>query len=238
MGLRKDFLVHKNKTVESFGFVREDISRLNASIENLKGLAADAGLRISNTDNGVLNLRRDIEKCTADISVQHSNFVSLNSKIYQITGPINNALDSMKFLKNRVDVFSSRIAANNKNVLRKLSSHEKSIREIVAKSRQQASNNKKLNSMLNESVIEAKKLRNYLNRRLRTVNKKEKELETKLKSQRKTISVLGNKLKRQKVIRKLLTKKTVRKKGMPRKTIKKIITPTKIVTETVTPIKK
>src|SRR3989338_9700184 len=90
LGLRKDFLVHKRKTIESFKLVRDDISTLDGSINNLKNTLVSVESRISNIYNETLNLRDAIGQNASEINAQRSHNANMQSKIEQINKSISN----------------------------------------------------------------------------------------------------------------------------------------------------
>lgn len=228
MGLRKDFLIHRRRTVESFKFVKADISSVNNSIENLKNMLASLESRISSLDMGAADLRKSIEKCSLDISLQQNNNLNLLSKIDTIHKSILNTTNTAVSIKNKI----GGIVANNQKTSKKISANNDSIKNLSLKSKKQTATNRKLSSASNQAQKEIKKIRNFLNRRLRTVNRKNSELEITIKKQKKRIISLNKKIEGKKLA-KAIKKKTKRLTPITKKTTKKIITPKKTIVEVV-----
>lgn len=228
MGLRKDFSIHRRRTVESFKFVKADISSVNNSIENLKNMLASLESRVSSLDMGAADLRKSIEKCLLDISLQQNNNLNLLSKIDAISKSILNATNTAVSIKNKI----GDIVANNQKTSKKISANNDSIKNLSLKSKKQTAINRKLNSASNQSQKEIKKIRNFLSRKLRTVNRKNAELEITIKKQRKRIISLNKRIEGKKLA-KAIKKKTKRLTPITKKTTKKVITPKKTIVEVV-----
>ena len=217
MGIRKDFLMHRRKTVESFRYVRGDISAISTSINNLKDLVSSIESRISVIDSEMPELRKSIEKNTAETAMQHNQSLSIQSKIEQISKSISNALDAIASVRNGVNS----ILSSQQRISNSISSHQKSISKIVADFKNQSLKNKQVNSSLKKTKDGIKKLKNLLHRRVKSQQKKISELSARIKARKSKKPA-----------------RIVKKKITPRKTIKKTITPKRIVTETTTPKKK
>ena len=161
MGLRKDFLVHKKKTVDSFRFVRADISSININIENMKSMLTSMELRISALDNKVTVLRKELDKCLSDINVQQNNYLNIYSKIEYISKSISSIVTAMTSLKNSI----SKIASSNRNIVKDTSSNRNAIKKLFSISKMQSLKNKQVNSELKKSRAEIKKFKNSINKR-------------------------------------------------------------------------
>lgn len=237
MTIRRDFLIHRRKTVESFQLVRTDISSINTNIEHIKNTLASMELKISTFDNEHIVLDRF-----------QKNIEDFESKIDIINKSFEETKTGLNSLKEDID----NIMPENQDISSGLSKNSRSINKILSRIKTQTAKNRKLGSSVRKSQEEIdrlkkkvlkmsrfgtalresqegiKKLRNLLNRRLGTVKKTETELETKLKSQRKRSIQLNKKIELEKS-----AKKT--KKRVP---TKKIITSTKIKKTTIKPIKR
>ena len=161
MGLRKDFLIHKKKTVDSFRFVRADISGININIENMKSMLTSTELRISALDNKVTVLRKELDKCLSDINVQQNNYLNIYSKIEYISKSISSIVTAMTSLKNSI----SKIASSNKNIVKDTSSNRNSIKKLFSISKMQSLKNNQVNSELKKFKAEINKLKNSINKR-------------------------------------------------------------------------
>ena len=102
MGLRKDFLVHKRKTVESFRFVKADVSSLNANVENIKNMLVHADSRISALETEAYNLKSLIDKCLYNIDAQNSNSLNIVSKIENAGKSLGNLVETISSFKNKI----------------------------------------------------------------------------------------------------------------------------------------
>lgn len=228
MGLRKDFLIHKAKTIESFLLARADISSINNSMEHLKIHVSSVESRILVIDNEVLNLRKLLDKCISDLSMQQMGNLSLMTKIDSVSKSIGEMADNIGSFRNKVD----NILSKNSGLSRQINSQNNSIKKLLPKSSKQSLEIRKLNSALKKSQQDIKKLRNLMDRKLKTAKRADKEIESTVKSQRKRIAQLNKKVDSKKpvgkrVIRKIVAK-TVKKKIIVKKYPKKISKTSKI----------
>ena len=161
MGLKKDFLIHKKKTVESFRFVRADISSININIDNLKSMLASMELRISALDNKVTVLRKEIDKCLSDINAQQDNYLNIHSKTEHIIKSISDVATAATSFKSSIN----KIVSNNKQILKDISSNRSAIKKLFLISKTQSLKNNQVNSELRKSKAEIKKLKNSINKR-------------------------------------------------------------------------
>ena len=237
MSLRRDFLVHKRKTVESFRFVRSDISGINAALEHIKNSISSLDSKLASVDIEAGNLKRFVEKCASDIGIQENYNLSIQSKIDVVNKLISETVSTLGSFKSSINDVLGKILSRNQQTSNKISSYDKSIKKLFVNSKKQSLRNKQLTSSLKQNQEESKKLRNLLNKKLKTYQRKENEIESKIKHQRKLISLLNNKIEGKKWVRKIV-KRTITKKITPRKTVTKTVTPKKTVTETVTPKRK
>lgn len=273
LGIRKDFNVHKRKTVESFGLVRADISSINANIEQIRNSLASVEARIITLGTDIGGLRNSIDRCSSDINAHETAHSDMNSKIESIDESIGGINESISTAVAKIASFKSRvdsIASRNGTLLRGLSGNSQAIKRVlprlnkqslktrkigsdlrkargeIEKSKRRHAKARKLAPVVRESQDQITKVKNLINRKLRTIKKRDTELELTIKRQRRRILELNRKIEGKKIarraagkiIRKTAPKKRVVKKILPRKTIKKTITPKKTVTETTTPKKK
>lgn len=109
MGLRRDFLVHKGKTVESFNLVRADISSIN----------------------------NRVDKFSAEISQQNNQNFAIASKIENVGDSIRNVAAALDSFKNKLnDILSkSRLQSlkisSLENAVRKSQKDSKKIRKLL-----------------------------------------------------------------------------------------------------------
>lgn len=163
MGLRKDFLIHKRKTVESFRFVRADISSINVNIENMKSTLASIESRISALDNKVAVLWKETDKCLTDINVQQNNYLGIYSKIGHISKSVSAVAAAMTPFKDSIN----KIASSNKQIVKDMSSNQNSIKKLFSISKTLSLKNNLTNSALTKSQLEVNKIRNLLNKKLK-----------------------------------------------------------------------
>ncbi len=168
LGLRKDFLIHKSKTVESFRLVRADISGIDIHIEHLKNMLASAESRISAIGNQVLILGKSIDKFSSDIQMQQSSSLIIQSKIEGINKSISNSIESISSLNNGISGMLSR----QQEASKRISSHDATIKKLLSMSKIQSVKEKQLNSEFKKSHIEIKKLRNFISQNLKKIDKK------------------------------------------------------------------
>ena len=67
LGLRNEFLVHKRKTVESFRFVRADVSDIMISLEHIKNMLLTLESKASLMDSNSADLKNTLDKYLSDI---------------------------------------------------------------------------------------------------------------------------------------------------------------------------
>ena len=219
MGLRRDFLIHKRKTVESFTFVKADISSINLNIEHIKNVLASIESRISGIENDASSLRVSIEKCSSDINLQKNNSLILWSRIENIDKSIGSAVATVYSFKDKIDG----IISKNQQMSSSISKNNESIKNISLRLSKQSLATRKLNSALRLSQKENQKLKNLLNKKLKTVKRADSELEKRLKSQKARIVKLNRKIEGKKVARRTsrLSIGKVKKKTAPKRKIRK-----------------
>ena len=230
LGLRKDFLIHRKKTIDSFQMVRADVTSISLSLETIKNMLSSIESRISGLESEALGMRQSLERCSSGISMQQAESLSIQSKIEGINGSIQNAVAKVNSFKGRV----GSLVSKSQQISRAVSKNSNSIKKMLPRLRKQSLQARKLKSALRVSQEEAKKLRNLINRKLRTAKRADSELEKKLRSQRTRIAQLNRKIEGSKVARRIV-RKIIKKKTTPKKTIKKTITPKKTITKTITP---
>lgn len=218
MSFRKDFLEHKKSTVESFNLVSNDISNLHAHFMNLKSVVTSVDSRLVAVENSLSSLRELVDKCVEDINLQRSNDLVITSTIKDANNSIseiNNKLGSLRStLMTRLNSFDnrlSRLVKNNRKLSKSVTLNTNSMKKLLPRTRNLSLTARKLGSGLREAKDEARKLRNLLNRKLRTVKRADLELETRLKSQRRRMAQLNNKIEGKKTKR--ATRRTARKAG-------------------------
>ena len=221
MGLRKDFSVHKRKTIESFELVKADISGISLEIESLKNIIASFGSRISAIDNELLNLSRNAS----------SNNLSISSKIDRRSSSMSDAIAAVNTLRNGINIISSNYQRMSKN----MSGNKNSIKKLELKSKAESLRAGKLGYSLKKSQKETKKLKNILKISSRRAKSADSGLVKRIVSQQKRIVQLNRKIEGKKDIRKSVSRKKIRRKATPRKIITRKITPKKKVTTIKTP---
>ena len=257
MGLRKDFLAHRNKTMESFNLVSADISNINLNLVNLRTMLASVEDRISDFSGKIQKLNDTLDKCGADISLQRSNEAVVTSTINDMNDSISEINESLKLhektLSGRLSSFEERLddfASGSKVVSQKVASNTDSLKKLLPRSKSQSIQGKKMNSALKESQDSNRKLRNLLNRKIKSANRADAEFESKLRGQRRKMSQLNRKIElsagrkvsvgrsARRTARKTTVKtsgrKVITKKITPKKTVTTIKTPKRTVTKTVT----
>ncbi|MBI2653118.1 hypothetical protein HYX00_06640 [Candidatus Woesearchaeota archaeon] len=211
MGLRKDFLVHKRKTVESFRFVRDDIASVNAAIQHLKDAIHSIESRLSVTINEIISLKKGIDKCLLDIEVHNNIKNDIQSKIESINKSIANTIPALSSLGSGI----KNVLLRQQGISKSVSIHSSSLKKFQK---------------------EINKIKNLLNQKIKTVKRKDAELESKLRNQRKIILNLNKKIGGRRIIKKKLTpKKTIKKIITPKRIVTETTTPTK---KTITEIKR
>jgi len=260
MGLRKDFLAHKNKTMESFNLVSADISNINMNLVSLRTMLASVEGRISDFSGKIQKLNEALDKCGSDIALQRSNEVVVTSTINDINSSISEISENLKSyettLSGRLGAFEKTLddfASDNRIVSQKVTSNTNSLNKIIPSSRSQSVQIKRTGSALKESQNNLRKVRNLIGKNLRSIKRADAEFEAKLRSQRKRMAQLNRKIELNagrkvsarrvsgRTTRKTTTKPAARKviteKITPKKTVTTIKTPKRTITKTVTPKK-
>lgn len=206
MGLRKEFLTHRSKTVESFSFVRADISSLSLRIQTLKDMIALIESRMSKVDMETVGLGKSIDKIVSDANLQQVNTQNSLSKV----GTIDDSLGELTAT---------------------VASIKKSLKTLLSKSRAQSLKSRQFSSNIKKSQKEIKKTKNLLTRKLKAASRKNVELESRIGRQRTIILALNRKIEAKKPVqkKKVSTKKVI----TPTKKIftKKTETPKKTIIE-------
>ena len=219
MGLRKDFLIHKRRTIESFIFVKSDVSGILANIEHIRKVLASLDMRISALDNEMALLRSIADRFSSDISMQQSNSQNMVSEIESVKKSLANSAKAIGLSEDKTED----ALFKNQALSRKIISQEKLIKGLLSGSKLQYSAGRKLSSELRIYKGDISKIKNLLNRKLSTVKKKDSELEAKIKSQRGTIASLNRKIEGKKAARKPSAIKSAKKKIAPKKAAPKKI---------------
>ena len=73
MGLRKDFLVHRKNTIESFGLVRRDIDNLNFKLDNANNIVSTLEMKMPEVVNEISNLHNKIDDINKSIMSHDKN---------------------------------------------------------------------------------------------------------------------------------------------------------------------
>lgn len=191
MGLRKDFLIHKRKTVESFRLVRADISSININIEHIRNMLSSMESRVSTLGNEVSSMHKALDKCSADINMQQNNNLNIQSRIEDINKSISSAVAKVSSFKDNIN----NIIFKNQKISKRVTANNNLAKKLLSKSKTQSLKNIQLNSAIRNSQEEIKKIKNFLNRKLRTVKKRDLELEARIKKQRRNILALSKKIK-------------------------------------------
>ena len=231
VGLKKDFSIHKQKTIESFGFVKADISSINYNIENIKNALASIGSRISTLDNEILGLRKSVDTCVLDISIQQNNSLNMQSRMNGIGKSMSGAMETLTSIKDRINT----VFNQNKSISKTMTGYGTLIKSLTSKANAQSINSKKLSTQIRKYEQEIKKVKNLINNKIKTVKNADLELDRKIISQRKRIAQLNRKIESKKAVKRIRRKA---KKMMPRKKVTTIKTPKKTVIKTETPRKK
>ncbi|MBS3105200.1 hypothetical protein J4234_03020 [Candidatus Woesearchaeota archaeon] len=216
LGIRNEFLVHKRKTVESFRFVRADVSSIMISLEHIKNMLLMLESKASAMGSNSADLKNTLDKYLSDIE-----------GIIKSTAQISDAIENFNTKLKKMD-------SKNQEASKGIARNDKSIKNLLPKYKRQSLDIKKLNSALKQSQNEIRKLKNLFSSRLRTAKRGNLELEARITSQKKRILQLNKKIGGKKPARKI-SRRTVTRKVTPKKTVTKTITPKKIVTKTVTP---
>ena len=145
MLLRKEFLIHRKKTVDAFSLVSADISNIHISLTNLKNLIESMDSRISELGNGMHGLRASVDRCISDINFQKSNDLvttstirDVNTSITEINGKLNSSANSISNRINSVEDKLGDFISNNKNLSSKFTSANNSINKLLSSSKSQA----------------------------------------------------------------------------------------------------
>ena len=215
LGLRNEFLVHKRKTVESFRFVRADVSNIMINMEHIKNMLLTLESKASLMDSNSADLKNTIDKYLFDIE-------GISKSTEQTSDAVGNFNNVIK-----------KITYQNKSMSKEITRNNKSIKKLLPRFKRQSVDLRKLASALKQSQNEIRKLKNLLSSKLRTAKRGNLELEARITSQKKRILQLNRKIENKKMMRKA-PKRTIRR-VTPRKTITKTITPKKTITKTVTP---
>lgn len=231
MGLRKDFLVHKRKTIESFRFVKSDISIIKSSVENIKGILAGLDSKISALENDLSSLKGMLERCLHEVGMQRSHGNNMASRIDNANKSLGNLSRSISSFTNKL----RKISSKGNSLSKKLVSQNNYIKKLLPRSAKQSLKIRHMNSVLRISQDDIKKLRIFINRKLRTVKRRDTELEETIKKQRRRILQLSRKIEGKKVTRKTSPKRTIKGKIIPKKKITTIKTPKRTITKTETP---
>lgn len=246
MGIRKDFLIHKSRTIDSFKFVKVDISAINLSVEQLKNTLSAVEAALANLGTDIISTNGALDKCLSDISLQQINSLNINSKIDSVNKSVDAAAKAINSFSGRING----IAVQNQLFSKKINSQDDSIKKISSKN---SSDIKKLTSALKNSQKEIVMLRSIFNRSLVAAKKANLSLESTLKKQRDRIVELNQKIDGKKAISKKITKPAklaakklspkkipkinVRKRKLQGKTIITVKTPNKTLVEAITPSK-
>ena len=140
MGLRKDFLAHKRKTIESFGFVRADISALNMRVESMQNLISLVESRLPALGNEVVGLQKSIDSCSSEINAQNSSNLALQSKIIDMNKSIKSTVDLIGSFKNKINGLVSR----DNGLLRRINAHDKLLKKLAPSAKKQSLKSDKL----------------------------------------------------------------------------------------------
>lgn len=195
MGLRKDFLVHKRKTVESFELVKADISSLNASIGNL-------GNTLALLDSRVNILSNEASLMRAAIDESRITYHNALSRIEDIRNSVDSIAATISSFKNII----SKTLSKNGEMSREIAGSRNAIKKLFSISRIQSSRNKQLNSALRKSQAEIRKVKNLLNRRLTAVNRRIEGVKSARKPSRR---IIKKRIAPRKIIKKTITPKRI-----------------------------
>ncbi len=224
MGLRADFLEHKNKTIESFNLVSSDISTLNLNLVNLRTILVSIEEKISELGVKVNEVNQSLR---ADIEIQNSTNASMASKIVEMNSFVNSRISNFEReigkidqkvegkVKDSIDEFDLRIndaesrfgrkaaaydiklkkfSARNRKISKKVTASSNSLKKLVPISKSQSATTRKIGSSLREMKEEVRKLKNFLNRKVSSVRRADEEIEARVKSQRRRMQQLNRKI--------------------------------------------
>lgn len=132
MGIRKEFMLHKGRTVESFEMVRADISSILTHIGGMRDMISSLDSRISVLDIMAAGMKGQVEKCLADFGTQQSRILSTQSKIERIGNLTENLLVNIRKqgLKNRqINSSLAKCQKDIEKIKKRLKSGKKSVRK-------------------------------------------------------------------------------------------------------------
>src|SRR3989338_1540535 len=179
MGLRKDFLIHKQRTIESFMLARADISGINVNIDHIRNSLASIELKLSSFDNEILSVKKIVDDCISDISMQRSGTLAIQSKIDEIGNSINGTVSTVGSIRERLNgIFSQ-----NQKISKSISEHKSLINNLTSKISSQSASNRKLNTKLKNFDLEIKKVKKLVGRKIKTTRTADLKLERKIRSQ-------------------------------------------------------
>ena len=227
MGIRKDLLVHKQKTIESFGLVKADISSINASIDHVKNSLVSIELRLSAFDNEVLSLKKYMEASISEASMQRASTLKIQSKMSEIGNTITGTTGIVNSIRDRINGIFAQI----KKISKAIADHKGIIENMKSKINSQFISGRKSSAKIKNFDKEIKKLRNLVNAKIKTTKTADLELEKKISSQRRRIAQLNRKIEGRKILKKVSIKRKILKKIAPKKKVT-------ITTKKETPTKK
>ncbi|MBI2647453.1 hypothetical protein HYW99_03165 [Candidatus Woesearchaeota archaeon] len=133
MGLRRDLVLHQKRTIESFRYVKEDISNLDAKIENLRN-------RLNSFDEGIISINNQLgsiqlssEKCLSNINLQETTNKNFEAKIESTKEHLRNLDKEIKKVKNLVNRKISLMKKQNTELQKGLRIHSKTISKLNKK---------------------------------------------------------------------------------------------------------
>lgn len=184
LGLRKDFLLHKKKTMESFGFVRADISSIDNNIKHLKNAIYSADSRMSAIKNEISNLSKAIDKCSSEISIGHNQNLTIQSKIEQINKSVSNLLDGINSFRNNVN----KIIFNHRQISKDISTNRNAIKKLFSVTKAESAKRRQLNFVLRKLQAEIKRVKKLKTKKLVIKTFKRKAKRTPKKTVKKTVT--------------------------------------------------
>ena len=229
MGIRKEFLVHKGKTVDAFSFVRADISSINANIEDIRNALVSMESRISVLDSQSSGLRTAIDR-------QQDNNSELQLKIDKIAVSVSAIASSVNSFRSNING----LVSNGQQMAKIASGNTGSIKKLFSISKAESIKNKQLASALKKSWQEIKKVKNLLDRKLKAASKRDLQLEAKIRSQRGTIAALNSRIKGKKAAKPKKSSSKIRVRGevSQDRTVITVKTPRRAIVRAATPTKK
>ena len=175
MSLRREFLAHKNKTMESFDLVSTDISTINVNLVNLRTMLASVEERISQFNSKSQETAETVERFRSDIGQQNSRNSRMEEKIEDLNLTVRSALDSVESnaeskVKNMTSALESKITSLNKDVKKagsrisnserilgkKIKNSENHVKKLSLESRSMSKNFTSKTSTLKELLPRAK----------------------------------------------------------------------------------